>query len=66
MRARALITALAVLGCLGAISAARAEEAKIRVGAIDAVLTTPADGSRNTGGRKISASRTLSRIPWRW
>jgi len=46
MRARALITALAVLGCLGAISAARAEEAKIRVGAIDAVLTTPADVER--------------------
>jgi pimeloyl-ACP methyl ester carboxylesterase len=46
MRARAIITVLAVLGCLGAISAARAEEAKIRVGAIDAVLTTPADVER--------------------
>ncbi|WP_213735861.1 alpha/beta fold hydrolase [Bradyrhizobium sp. dw_411] len=46
MRARIIITALAVLGCLGAISAARAEEAKIRIGAIDAVLTTPADVER--------------------
>jgi uncharacterized protein len=46
MRAKTLITVLAVLGCLGAISSARAEEAKIRVGAIDAVLTTPADVER--------------------
>ena len=43
MRARAVITALAVLGCFGAIAAAQAEETKIRVGAIDAALTTPPD-----------------------
>jgi uncharacterized protein len=46
MRARTIITALAILGCLGAITAARAEENKIRVGTIDAVLTTPADVER--------------------
>src|ERR1700735_1148468 len=46
MRARAVITALAILGCLGAIAAPRAEESKIRVGAIDAVLTTPPDVER--------------------
>jgi pimeloyl-ACP methyl ester carboxylesterase len=47
MRARTVITtALAILGCLGALTAVRAEEAKIRVGAIDAVLTTPADVER--------------------
>ena len=41
MRARIVITALAVLGLCGAIATARAEETKIRVGAIDAILTTP-------------------------
>jgi alpha-beta hydrolase superfamily lysophospholipase len=46
MRARTIITALAVLGLCGAIAAARAEETKIRVGAIDAVLTTPPDVER--------------------
>jgi hypothetical protein len=103
MRARTIITALAVLGFCAAIAAARAEETKIRVGAIDAVLTTPLDvdrppvvlliagsgstdhdgngpqvkpatlkklseqdGSRNTADRKISASRTLSKMQLRW
>jgi pimeloyl-ACP methyl ester carboxylesterase len=46
MRARTVITALAVLGLCGAIATARAEETKIRVGAIDAVLTTPPDVER--------------------
>jgi len=46
MRARTIITALAVLGFCAAIAAARAEETKIRVGAIDAVLTTPLDVDR--------------------
>ena len=46
MRARTIITALAVLVLCGATTAAEAEEAKIRVGAIDAVLTTPADVER--------------------
>ena len=47
MRARplidALIGALAILGLCGAMAGAGAEETKIRVGAIDAVLTTPPD-----------------------
>ena len=46
MRVRIVIGALAVLGFCGAIVSARAEEAKIRVGAIDAVLTTPPDVER--------------------
>jgi uncharacterized protein len=46
MRARTIITALAVLALCGTTTAARAEETKIRVGAIDAVLTTPADVER--------------------
>jgi pimeloyl-ACP methyl ester carboxylesterase len=39
----ALIGALAMPGLCAAMASARAEEAKIRVGAIDAVLTTPPD-----------------------
>jgi alpha-beta hydrolase superfamily lysophospholipase len=39
----ALIGALVILGLCAAMASARAEEAKIRVGAIDAVLTTPPD-----------------------
>jgi pimeloyl-ACP methyl ester carboxylesterase len=46
MRAGTIITALTVLVFCGAITAAGAEETKIRVGAIDAVLTTPADVER--------------------
>jgi uncharacterized protein len=46
MRARAVIGALAILGLWSAIVSACAEEAKIRVGAIDAVLTTPPDVER--------------------
>jgi pimeloyl-ACP methyl ester carboxylesterase len=46
MRARIVITALAVLGLCGALATARAEETKIRVGAIDAILTTPPDVER--------------------
>jgi uncharacterized protein len=41
MRAPTLIAVLAVLGLCGIIAAASAEESKIRVGAIDAVLTIP-------------------------
>jgi pimeloyl-ACP methyl ester carboxylesterase len=41
MRASTLIAALAVLGLCAMAAAASAEESKIRVGAIDAVLTTP-------------------------
>jgi uncharacterized protein len=46
MRAWAVIGALAVLSLCGVTASARAEEAKIRVGAIDAVLTTPPDVER--------------------
>ena len=44
MRVRTIIiSALVILGLGGVIASARAEETKIRVGAIDAVLTTPPD-----------------------
>ncbi|MGO8913704.1 MAG: alpha/beta hydrolase family protein [Bradyrhizobium sp.] len=43
MRLRMLIGALAVAGCCAAMANASGEEAKIRVGNIDAVLTTPPD-----------------------
>jgi pimeloyl-ACP methyl ester carboxylesterase len=46
MRAWTVIGVLAVLGLCGATASAHAEEAKIRVGAIDAVLTTPPDVER--------------------
>jgi len=39
----ALMGALAIVGLWGAMTSAHADEAKIRVGAIDAILTTPAD-----------------------
>jgi uncharacterized protein len=43
MRLRMLIGALAIVGFSGAMAGASGEEAKIRVGNIDAVLTTPPD-----------------------
>jgi pimeloyl-ACP methyl ester carboxylesterase len=46
MRARTIISALVILCLGGAIANARAEETKIRVGAIDAILTTPPDVER--------------------
>ena len=46
MRARTIVSALVILGLGGAIASARAEETKIRVGAIDAILTTPPDVER--------------------
>jgi uncharacterized protein len=46
MRAWIVIGALAVLGLCGVTASAHAEETKIRVGAIDAVLTTPPDVER--------------------
>jgi pimeloyl-ACP methyl ester carboxylesterase len=46
MRAWIVIGALAVLGLCGVMASAHAEETKIRVGAIDAVLTTPPDVER--------------------
>jgi uncharacterized protein len=46
MRARALIGALAILGLSGMAVTAAADESKIRVGFIDAVLTVPPDVER--------------------
>jgi pimeloyl-ACP methyl ester carboxylesterase len=46
MRARTIISALVILSLGGAIASARAEETKIRVGAIDAILTMPPDVER--------------------
>jgi uncharacterized protein len=46
MRTRAIIGALAMIGLSGMTVNASAEEAKIRVGAIDAVLTIPPDVER--------------------
>ncbi|HZE54993.1 MAG TPA: hypothetical protein VE111_17210 [Bradyrhizobium sp.] len=46
MRARRLIGALAILGFCGAMAGASGEEARIRNGNIDAVLTMPPDVER--------------------
>src|ERR1700688_547798 len=46
MRARAFIGALAILGFCGMAATASADESKIRVGFIDAVLTVPPDVER--------------------
>ena len=46
MRARDLIGALAILGLSGMAATASADESKIRVGFIDAVLTVPPDVER--------------------
>jgi uncharacterized protein len=46
MRLRTIIGSLALLGLCGMAVSASADESKIRVGAIDAVLTTPADVER--------------------
>jgi uncharacterized protein len=46
MRARAFIGALAILGFCGMAATASADESKIRVGFIDAVLTVPSDVER--------------------
>src|SRR6202167_2733243 len=46
MRLRTVLHALALLGLFGIAAGASAEETKIRVGAIDAVLTTPPDVER--------------------
>jgi uncharacterized protein len=46
MRIRTLIGAFAIFGFCGAMTSASGEEAKIRIGNIDAILTTPADVQR--------------------
>src|ERR1700693_5092100 len=61
MRARTIIGVLAVLGLCGVMASARAEEAKIRVGAIDAVLTTPPDVERPPVVLLIAGSGSTTR-----
>ena len=46
MRAPAIIAALAIFNCFGLTLHASADETKIRVGALDAVLAVPADVER--------------------
>jgi alpha-beta hydrolase superfamily lysophospholipase len=46
MRLRTVLHCLALLGLFGIAAGASAEETKIRIGAIDAVLTTPPDVER--------------------
>src|ERR1700742_4824858 len=46
MHAHSLVVALAIIGFFGATTHASATEARIRVGNIDAVLTTPVDVDR--------------------
>jgi uncharacterized protein len=46
MRLRTILRSLALLGLFGIAAGASAEETKIRIGAIDAVLTTPPDVER--------------------
>jgi hypothetical protein len=49
MRVRTVIGAIAILGLAGMTASALAEESRIRVGAIDAVLTIPFDVERPAG-----------------
>jgi len=58
MRARAIIAALAMLGIFPMAMNASAEETKIRVGAIDAVLTVPSDVERPPVALLIAGSGT--------
>jgi hypothetical protein len=58
-RAPAIIAALAIFNCFGMTLNASADETKIRVGALDAVLTVPADVERPIRSR-ISFLRTAS------
>ena len=58
MRARTIIVALAILGIFAMAMNASAEETKIRVGAIDAVLTVPSDVERPPVALLIAGSGT--------
>src|SRR5580704_4635380 len=58
MRLRTVLHCLALLGLLGIAAGASAEETKIRVGAIDAVLTTPPDVERPPIALLIAGSGT--------
>ena len=58
MRARTILAALAILGIFAMAVNASAEETKIRVGAIDAVLTVPSDVERPPVALLIAGSGT--------
>jgi hypothetical protein len=58
MRARTIVVSLAALGLSVLTASASAEESKIRVGAIDAVLTTPPDVERPPVALLIAGSGT--------
>src|ERR1700761_4188383 len=58
MRARIIFGAIAIAGVLALPAQASAEESKIRVGAIDAVLTTPPDVDRPPVALLIAGSGT--------
>jgi hypothetical protein len=58
MRARTIVVSLAALGLSVLAASASAEESKIRVGAIDAVLTTPPDVERPPVALLIAGSGT--------
>jgi uncharacterized protein len=61
MRARTIIPALVILGLSGFAVNATAEESKVRVGAIDAVLTIPPDVERPPVALLIAGSGTTDR-----
>ena len=58
MRARIIFGAIAIVGVLSIAARASAEESKIRVGAIDAVLTTPSDVDKPPVALLIAGSGT--------
>src|SRR6201990_2724681 len=58
MRARIIFGAIAIAGVLAIAAQASAEESKIRVGAIDAVLTTPPDVDKPPVALLIAGSGT--------
>jgi uncharacterized protein len=58
MRARIIFGAIAIAGVLAITARASAEESKIRVGAIDAVLTTPPDVDKPPVALLIAGSGT--------
>jgi hypothetical protein len=58
MRVHALIGALAIIFLCGTTITASAEETAIRVGNIDAVLTTPANVERRAFDRGIGNDRS--------
>src|SRR6476660_9692973 len=61
MRTTTVIVALAVLGLAAMSARVSAEEAAIRVGAIDAVLTTPADVEKPPLALLIAGSGSTDR-----